>query len=694
MALSDRDDWLEQLGTGAWTGVNELLFGLPEWMAKKKGGDFYNEIQTLREQNPLAAGVGTGLGLVGGMLVPVGGLAKLGGKGLTTAARLAKGADTAVDLTRAGGMAGRLAQAGQTADRAGDILRTMKGAKGAMLRGASQAVPQAAFTADSGGDFLKQAALGTALGGGAELGLGKLLGKAGGAIDDATINAVTGGQARRVRSDVLGGARRATGGGLNKADDKIADLASFLRREGIQSLDDVAEKYSGQADIWKALGNKVDEVGLKPSNILDDMLKDSRAAGILDKFDEAEAKEIISDVITRADRGTNWAGTRSILDDFIARGMKSDDMGKAAKGSLAGLVKELYDDASIKLADDLSGADFTKLKKDWTNIRALGSAAMRDASDPGKVFTGGSDTFMKQAMSQLSPGGAVLGGAMGTGEEGIMDNIAGAAGGALLGSAANKLIPKLGTKALGFGANALSKVTDEGIQQAARGVSRLTSKDVTPDEAETMDKAAPGLGTAIENPSAIPTETATPEAMADAAPKRQLNSKYNMMVIGALRREYYKEKMAEQGVSLQEHILNSFMNTNGFDPKMTANTVWPDGDQAEKFMAQLKARDVLSGLDTDALLGYSNLQASLPSMAQSPQQMAANRQLEAIDAALFDLRKLATGATEDFALKGLSDNVKKSIASKTMSAEEKLQAVRDTFQTYGYSPDLLGSYGV
>lgn len=204
--LADRDDIWEQIGTGGWTGVNELLFGLPEWLVKKTNTEAYQDLQRLREENPLAANIGTGAGMLGGMLVPVGAAAKVAGKGLRGAAGLARGARAVDTLADTGRLSARLARAAQSADRASDVLRNTRGLRGALLRGASQAVPYAAFNSEDPGEFLRTAALGTGLGAGAERLLGRVGARIGSDIDAERITPRLREMIQRSSPAVLGGA--------------------------------------------------------------------------------------------------------------------------------------------------------------------------------------------------------------------------------------------------------------------------------------------------------------------------------------------------------------------------------------------------------------------------------------------------------------------------------------------------------
>ena len=724
MALADRNDIWETLGAGGYSAVNELLFGLPDWLVKKTGSsETVENLQRLRDENKLASGIGTGLGLVGGMLVPVGGLAKLGGKGLTLGAKALrglKGADTALDLTRIGGLTGQLARAGQGLDKAGDILKATKGMRGALTRGASQAVPQAFFTSDDTSEFAKQALLGTALGGGAELGLNKLLpklaGKASSALDGATIRGTAGPQTRRVIQDVTTGGmgrKSPTGRVLSRGEDAIHSLAEYIRRNKLTSLDDVAEKYMAESGVWNSISKVADDANLRPSDLLTRLEKDSRVQDILGSFGE-DGEKMLTDILEKADKAKGWASVRKMLQTFSDKGMKSDDITKGYQGELAKIIREHFDDASMELVnkldavpDALSGKNLRDIKNAWRNASALGDAAARDMTNVAGA-TGGSDTFMKQQLGQMIGGGALGAGAGAVGGDDPMDAFAGAMVGAAGGAALNKALPKLINKGGAKLAGALGDISTRGAsgelgQGVGRGIARIASRDTTPEplteEGVAIEAQAPGMGSVVDAavtgneeaiPSSIPT---TPEDMADAADKRKLDSKYNMMVIGALRRDYYKNKMNEQGVSLPEYIIQTFKNTNGFDPSMSASIVWPTGDQAKKFLAQITARKTLEGLDTAKLFNYSPLQEKLGRYAGAS-QLDARRELEKIDAALFDMRKLATGATEDFALKGLSDKVKQAIASPSLSDEEKLQAVYETFRIYGYNPEMLTSYGV
>lgn len=89
----------EDLAAGGAGAVDELLFGLPEFVAKKIDR---KKVEDWIKANEPAYRTGEMVGTVGSMFLPVPGLGAIkGAKGAVTAARALKGVDTAADIAKA-----------------------------------------------------------------------------------------------------------------------------------------------------------------------------------------------------------------------------------------------------------------------------------------------------------------------------------------------------------------------------------------------------------------------------------------------------------------------------------------------------------------------------------------------------------------------------------------------------------------
>ena len=129
-------NWEDVKSFGAGT-INDMLFDLPEVIAKATGKNIFEE---MRKRNPTAYDLGKTASIVGG-LIPGGALIK-GLKGLKTAdtamdtlkgvdrfadiAKTGKSMDTVLDAARAADEAADIAKAAKKADSAADFMKGVK----------------------------------------------------------------------------------------------------------------------------------------------------------------------------------------------------------------------------------------------------------------------------------------------------------------------------------------------------------------------------------------------------------------------------------------------------------------------------------------------------------------------------------------------------------------------------------------
>lgn len=163
----------EEYKTGAYTALNTALFNAPSYAIARataiKTGRPFDEVfkeqkeyeEALSRRNPIASKAGTGVGLVGGLLIPGGGIAK--------GAQLAKAAATA----KAGSAAGKAAELG------------VAGATTGAMTGLSTGF-ETNFDPE---EMAKSAAIGAGLGAGVQAAIGpltKYLGRVKNPIDPKT----------------------------------------------------------------------------------------------------------------------------------------------------------------------------------------------------------------------------------------------------------------------------------------------------------------------------------------------------------------------------------------------------------------------------------------------------------------------------------------------------------------------------
>jgi hypothetical protein len=282
----------------------------------------------------------------------------------------------------------------------------------------------------------------------------------------------------------------------------------------------------------------------------------------------------------------------------------------------------------------------------------------------------GSQTGMSLAMQ------ALVGGAIGS--QGDASNIPGMVGGAIVGGMANRglssLINKIGgraglrmNQALGGGGSVGANATPlgqriEAIRNFARG-GAMPDPGAPPDMSTPLNiSAIPGaaMGGQVASAAAPPNipPQQQPMQQGQQPQAQQMLSQmgqYGKIVQARINQLYDQLDRTNGGFLSQSGIdQNAFANevmssSNGFDPEIMANLIFPDEGQRKNFVTSYKTVQQLRGLNVDSVLQTNPMAAALGASILNPSYAATRGQLAMI------LAQNNTGADVKQAIKQLDD---------------------------------------
>ena len=318
--MADRDI-LKKIGTGIYAGVDEFLFGIPDFLLSKANKEAYDKFKAYRKgEGATAEKIGDIASILGDIaMIPVGGagLAKIGGKlGLKTAKTAAKTAakKAAANAAKRGalGTVGGMAKAGVAAvPRLGALGKMGKAAAFSGARSAGETAFRSFINPDAEErDALRQ-----------NIGMSAILGAAGGGI----------------------------GGGL-----------SWLRR------------VSKGGDLDSAVSRKISDE-LREANAMDTLQEMGIGRGYkrnLNKMMKNASEEYIME-----DAQDLAKTARSIWDDATKQGLDFPDLVKEAREKLGGEYNKIYAAASAN----------HKAIKDAVSSSVIDGLTTKGKVDPSKL---------------------------------------------------------------------------------------------------------------------------------------------------------------------------------------------------------------------------------------------------------------------------------------------------------------------
>ena len=453
----------EQFLTGLGGAANQVLFGLPEFIARRIQGD--QQVDQWIKDRQGAWDVGSTVGGVGSFFIPGGAIAKGLGAGAKAIGlgKVASGLDKASDIIKGT----------QAIGKSPITQKAIQGVAGALEQG----IPRAAVQAASGdvGGAGEGLLLGTALGGGLGAGLGAL-GKAGksfigrqlGEVVEDAKGATAGTMGLNTRA-LRGGMQKSSFGGtrmdnriLSKTDEAIDDYIRIGKERGWLSKagrDDDIEKFGKQiGQEYDTAINRALEIPETQANVLkgmNDAIDEAASVG-LSSGKGADVFNDLKETIAGFSGSPQTLGNlRNKLSQEINKlNSRFPNISDADFDKLSALkyAKEAFEDAieSAPQSTLVAARPLKEIGKDYRVFKMAKDAAlmekMRGVSIPG----GGSPTQAKIGIQNLLEGQGplmALGGAVGASQGDFQNDPMGAlakiAAGSLGGAALTKAAPGL-----------------------------------------------------------------------------------------------------------------------------------------------------------------------------------------------------------------------------------------------------------
>lgn len=715
--MADPIDWNELLAGGEGA-ANEALFGAPEWLIRKLGGGA--NLDAKIAQYKKAHDIGSTVGLVGGSLIPFGGMAKgaLGigkaarageigleaaraGEAGLDAARIAKGADTALDLSKAAEAAGDVGKAAELADAAkaaGTVAEAAKpaaslgktlldyGARGA-ASGALEQGARGVFKDEDAAQIGKDVNQGILFGG--------LGGAAGGALSKfaeplarlgkkSTEKATIGLTDARTR-DLLQTVQKLSGegsGAMKQArtvDDIRQELSDLIKNKKLYKEGAVEQAATQQAGVWKQLDDAYEKVvgGQNGAQVLAGAIKPEDMTSLSSKYDPDILKQAMDKVMSPIANRTGMANIRSKLEDvakYARSGKEPNQEISDAMFDVSKTIRSNLDDAVLQTAQAAGANIPPNFKRDYGLLMPIAKGNVRSEITPTK-FPIGSPTFGRAAGAAILGGGSLLGDK----DTDIQTKIARAAGGAVAGYAGGKLL--------------------------SRGLRTLISHGDT--LAGLAEKAAP---TIAENAGTIGTMGArlaanTNEAVRQAAPATEgeaTAAKEGADLGQAARPEYMSQVLAKlteyaksNGVEPDTQDFKDFIQTvgsatigedgNAFDAGKLAGMFYPDPEERAKFM---QALEITRRLKTDLPTAFKSA-GGIAGIGEDVQtKYEKNAALDRLAEIFGDASKKSGGSTE------AGKKTLASIINSNATQAQKRKIINDMLEHYGVDFSTLGRVGL
>lgn len=703
-------DW-GALGAGTLGAVDEALFGIPEFVAKKidrKG------VQDYIDKNAQAYHTGETVGTIGSMFIPLPGMGLIKGasaagkvaKGVDTAldvAKLAKGADTALDVARLAKGAdtaadvARLAGVGEKTAKAGiDWAKLAKLAKAGAISGAAEAGVRGVTSEKKPQDILKDIATGGAFGAAGGL--------AGGAISEAlprlTREAKKGTelaylgttdmksrQALSYLKDMAGSNAKGIGK-LKAVDNAREELYRVGKEIGAHvpgKLDDAVMKH---AAMWDAIDNAVEAIApnVRGSDLYTEAAKSLDMDKLYKEFGEKEVNAFLKKTFKDGADRSGVANSRQFLRDIVDASYNPSTIKNGKDAGIQRMQRQIaqglrsgVDDTVQKIAEKAGlDIDFAKLKRDYLPMRAFAESAARADITPARVNMG-SQTAEKLATQKLMEqlGMAGVGGALGASSSGEdpMDKVKGAAIGALGGAIGSRAIGSLATRGIAATGPVASKL--------ASLVAKISPEALQKGGAIVGGQAAAIIGNKAiqEAEPSTPKEQSAAETGANAGTGNQ--PAYMSKIFDEMKAYAQANGVSETDPQFGQFVKDVYAMTGGFAPDQVGAILYKDPAERAAY--------------TKALMVSRRLSEVMPTATQKAPGLFSGETKEQKIERLAAVDQLASIVGDVAKEKGSEAAAKKSlniILTGNEPPERKSELVKMLLLSYGVDLDQLSQMGV
>jgi len=685
-------DW-DSLAAGGLGAVDEALFGIPEFIAKKidrKG------VQDYIDKHAQAYHTGETVGTIGSMFVPLPGVGLL--KGATGAAKGLKAADTALDVARLAKGAEVAADVGKAAKTGIDWAKLGRLAKTGAISGAAEAGLRGVTSEKKAPDILKDIATGGAFGAGGGVAGGLL---AEGAKKLGSKASTYADEASKIRKQYMEGAAGLTSrdtkqilkeyagqgakglGKFKKAEDALSQVDRIIKEGELYKIGG-DEKYFGMVNKdWSDINNVADSKKKKnaPGEQLfakavergaDDINGLTGASGI-------KVKKMLADIAEESGQYQGLHEYKRHLDDIYkdtfsdAIYPKSAD--KQAARDAVGILRRNLDDI-VADAAEAGGMDpkvIAERKKNYIFDRALGESFARQVTKP-KSFAPGSQTAMRTAAQ------AALGGGIGymsgdTDDEKLKRMATGLAVGAgadVLGGLLSKAVNKGATKMLANSDTWISK-----LQALAPKVEKMSQK-ITPEMGAIVGG---GAGSIMGTKPKTEGEKQAAETGASAGSGDQ--PAYLSKVMDSMRAYAAANGVKEDDPQFAQFVKEVYSVTGGFAPDKIAGILYSDPAERAAYVKSLSVARKLS----DVMPAATNIKTGLFNGASQEEKIANDAVVDQLSSIVGDVANERGSAAA--AKAGL-----KKILNGRETPERKQELVKLLLAQYGVDLDSLSQMGV
>jgi hypothetical protein len=598
----------DDIGAGAMGAGNGLLFGIPEFIYRRLGGE--KDYQDFLQKHKTAYDVGNVAGAIGSTFIPVAGVlgkgvqgAELGAKALQGAKLLEGGAEAAKAAGGFSKIANMAAKGALTGGIEGGVRGVTGSDPGQELQGGIQGAQSGATwggIAGTAGGLISQAAPKIAA-----------IAKKG---TEKAVLGTTEGKARQFIQMVQEMTPPGSGPGakLVRSDALRGDLVDFIKSKKLWEEGAVEREYNRVSGEF----NKFDQVydsaaGNRPAkDVLAGLLDPEDTQFLAQKYQgNPEALKAAQDSILQ-DIG-NVSGAAPIREQLKniaehARNAKvnpalpfADAQFNAARYDIAKTLRNNLDTSVMRVAEDSGIPIDPNFKRDWGFLQPLEKGALKADWTPA---TGGlgSNTFPKFAMGAILPGSmGVSGFVSGDNNQDIGTRLANAAAGTVLGYGLQKGLGRLGVK----GAALMNTLANKapGIAEnlaentgAVQTVSAGLGSLISPQSAA----VPPGTATAGYAGGRTGAPTSAPGPIeSDPVNMGRIENGLNMAWLQQTRGLYGPANESNQLYKRFHDSAMYALTDNGqsaqINPRLAANLMFQDPKQKEAYLKTIDAQEKL-----------------------------------------------------------------------------------------------------
>jgi len=701
------------IGAFSEGALNDILFGLPEYVAKKidrkSVEDYVNKYKKAHD-------IGSAAGTVGSMFIPVPGLGLVkAGAGAAKGAKAIKAAEAVTDIAKAGDTAkdiGRLSKIGKTvadAAKTGETVERVKqkidlgklAAQGAIAGGAESGLR--GFTSEEDpSNILRDISTGATLGAGGGA-LGGMVSKAYPKLTQKLAKD-TGAQylaGRGFISKDLKAAFNASAPAGAKipyraqnVDDYVRDIVNYTktipRGEGV-----VEELSKKNTQLYKAMDDafRKQYKGVSASDIFTNAIKPEEVAAFAEQYGDDATKKAYNFISSQSGGVKGLPEIKTHLDRMhdMARTnpkLSSDAEFSGAVQDITKLLKSKMDDIAIDAAaKGGTNIDLIDLKKRYALLKPLEQMTAREGTKITPIG-GGSPTSEKNAILGILRGAAAGGAApaavggtlsgtaaalMNNPEGDTLTNLRNIALASLAGAAITKGASAIGSRGIGLLDTKANK-----IAQAA--------KEIAPEALERVGAQVGGEAAAVIANNAIKAAAPQTKQEAEAAQTAAESTdepKYLGRIMDKMKAYARAQGVDPESAEFKQFAGEVYQATNGFDPERIGYVLYDDPQEQAAYLTALKVSRELKSTMPEAL----KKAPGIISGATEEEKIARGASIDKLASIVGDVAK-ETGS-EAAAKKALSK-----IVNSGESEERKAQLIKTLLSAYGVDLSDLEAMGV